>query len=211
MEAKFGFLIFDGVEELDLTGPWEMISIWGKEYHGPNEIFTISQNASVVNCFHGLRIASDYSFCNCPTLDYLLVPGGMGTRKEVNNKALIDFIRLQADHCRCIASVCTGAFLLQAAGLLAGRKATTHWQSLNRLKQFPEVTVCEQRYVKDGAIWTSAGISAGMDMALALIADVSGKEIAGNVQLSAEYFPDPKQYIHVDKIENLPAYLKNTT
>lgn len=210
MEEKFGFLIFDGVEELDLIGPWEMISIWGKEYNGPKEIFTISQSESVINCVNGLRIGSDYSFSNCPTLDYLLIPGGMGTRKEVTNEALIEFIRLQADNCRYIASVCTGSFLLQAAGLLTGHKATTHWKSLNRLKQFTAVTVCEQRYIKDDSIWTAAGISAGMDMALALIADVAGKEIAGKVQLDAEYFPDHKRYINLDKIETLPDYLRST-
>lgn len=207
MEEKFGFLIFDGLEELDMVGPWEMISIWSKKYNGPQEIFTISQNASIINCINGLRIVSDYSFSNCPKLDYLLIPGGMGTRKEVTNEALIEFIRLQAGNCRYIISVCTGSFLLQAAGLLTGRKATTHWESLDRLKKFPEITVCEQRYVKDGSIWTAAGISAGMDMALALIADIAGKDIAGKVQLSTEYFPDNKRYINVDNLNNIPDYL----
>lgn len=207
MEEKFGFLTFDRLEELDLVGPWEMISIWGRDYNGPKDIFTISQHGNTVQCDKGLRIVSDYSFSDCPKLDYLLIPGGMGTRTEVNNEVLLDFIRSQSGNCRTILSVCTGSFLLQAAGLLDQHKVTTHWKSLERLRQFPELTVCEERYVKDGAIWSSAGISAGIDMSLAFIAQVAGEDIAAKVQRSAEYFPDNKVYLALDNSEKLPAYV----
>jgi transcriptional regulator GlxA family with amidase domain len=208
MDATFGFLLFDNLEELDLVGPWEMINVWRKEYQGPKSVFTVSQQGGLITCVNGLRIASDYSFHNCPKLDYLLIPGGMGTRLEVNNEILIQFIRQQAQHCRNLISVCTGSFLLQAADLLANHQVTTHWQSLDRLKQFPELKVKEERFVKDGKIWSAAGISAGMDMALAFIADVAGEDIAGKVQLKTEYFPNQKTYLDLNQVDHLPLYLK---
>lgn len=207
MIASFGFLLFDRLEELDLVGPWEMITLWGKIADGPNQVFTVSEHGGFVTCDKGLRIGADYTFENCPKLDFLLVPGGMGTRTEVDNPKIIDFIRSQAQHCKIIASVCTGAFLLQAAGLLHNRQATTHWGSLERLKAFPDVTVVEQRFVQDGPIWTSAGISAGTDMALALISEVSGPGFAGKVQLQAEYFPSQRRYIEISETDELPGYL----
>lgn len=207
MTHKFGFLMFNELEELDLIGPWEIISLWGKEYNGPNEIFTVSQHGDLIKCAKGLKIYSDYSFSSCPKLDYLLIPGGKGTRKEVENKILTEFISNQAANCRNVLSVCTGSFLLHAAGLLDGRKATTHWSSLERLKQHKEITTCEHRYTKDGAIWTSAGISAGIDMSLAFIADIAGADIAGKIQMQVEYFPEHKLYINLNSKKNLPAYL----
>ncbi len=210
MNTRFGFLIFNGVEELDLAGPWEMIGVWSKQFNGPKEIIAIAEQDGFITGAHGLTIKADVTCAACPPLDYLLVPGGMGTRTEVNNPILINFIKSQATYCRYIASVCTGAFLLQAAGLLAGHKATTHWQSLNRLKKFTDVNVQEKRYIKDGNIWTSAGISAGIDMSLALIADIADSETAGNVQFQTEYFPDHKQYISLQAVNEAPAYLKNS-
>lgn len=207
MEATFGFLLFDKVQELDLVGPWEMITQWSEKFSGPNQVVTVSQDGGTVKCAQGLRVVADFAFNDCPALDYLLVPGGMGTRKEVDNPIIIEFIRKQADHCQQVLSVCTGSFLLQAAGLLNNRTVTTHWNSIERLKQFKTLTVSEKRFVKDGNIWTSAGISAGIDMSLAFIADIAGREVAGNVQLQTEYFPSEQQYIHLDN-SALPGYLK---
>lgn len=208
MKNKFGFLLFDGLEELDLVGPWEMISLWGKEYGGPKETITVNQTGHAIVCSKGLKIIPDFSFSSCPTLDYLLIPGGKGTRIEINNQELLTFIKKQANYCENILSVCTGSLLLQAAGLLTGRKATTHWMIIDKLKEFKEVEVVEQRYVNDGNIWTSAGVSAGIDMALAFIAEISGKEVAGKVQLHAEYFPENKNYINLKEISHLPSYLQ---
>lgn len=209
MKNRFGFLLFPGLEELDLVGPWEMITVWGKEYGGPAEVFTVSETGGLITCSKKLQIASTYSFQSCPKLDYLLIPGGIGTRTEIYNKALITFIQSQAQSCDKILSVCTGALLLQAAGLLKGRKATTYWQILESFKKDLNIEVVEKRYVKDGNIWTSAGISAGIDMALAFIADRAGKAIAGKVQLHSEYFPEGKNYLTADDVKGftLPDYL----
>ena len=124
----------------------------------------------------------------------LLVPGGLGTRTEVANPLLIDFLQRQAANCRAILSVCTGAFLLHAAGLLAGKRATTHWDSLERLRNLGDVEVVEERYVRSGNVWTSAGISSGIDLMLRFIAETTGEDGAGEVQLQAEYFPSTRIY-----------------
>lgn len=207
MNGNFGFLIFNNFEDMDLVGPFEMIGIWSQQFDGPKKIFTISEHSSLVKSIHGLSIQPDSTFEQCPPLDYLLVPGGMGTRQEVNNKILISFIKECGIQCKEILSVCTGAFLLQAAGLLVNKQATTHWASMDRLRAFPEVAVVDKRFTHDGKIWTSAGISAGTDLALAFIAATAGEEIAGNVQLQAEYYPLNK--IYKTKDGKLPVYLSS--
>jgi transcriptional regulator GlxA family with amidase domain len=189
MKSSFGFLVFDQFEDLDLVGPWEMIALWSKHYGGPEETCIISETGKLITSTKGLSIQPHYSFEQAPSLDYLLVPGGQGTRKEISNTHLLSFIKTQSAHCQHILSVCTGAFLLHAAGLLDGKKATTHWASMERFREFKEVEVVEQRFVRDGNIWTSAGVSAGIDLALAFIAAIAGDTIAGKVQLHAEYYP----------------------
>jgi transcriptional regulator GlxA family with amidase domain len=205
---NFGFLIFPGLEELDLIGPWEMIGLWGKFFNGPNPCLMIGEKPSPVVCAKGLSIHPDVDFSQCPPLDYLLVPGGQGTRTEVDNESLIQFVAEQDRHCRAVLSVCTGAFILERAGLLAGKQATTHWGSLDRLRALG-VDVVEERFVRDGRIWTAAGVSAGIDLALAFIADAAGEETAGNVQFAAEYYPSSTRYGRADQNEKAPNYLRS--
>lgn len=203
---NFGFLLFPDVEELDFLGPWEFIGLWSRYFGGPEQRILVSQTGQVVPCAKGLKVVPDCHFDDCPPLDYLLVPGGQGTRKEVHNGRLLAFVQQQAHVCRQVLSVCTGAFLLQAAGLLAGKKATTHWRSLGRLRQCPDVLVAEERWVRDGHIWTAAGVSAGIDLVLALIADQAGEAVAGKVQLAAEYYPSLKRYGDAHLAPEAPAY-----
>jgi transcriptional regulator GlxA family with amidase domain len=169
---------------------------------------TVSQAGGETRCAKGMRIVADYGFEDCPTLDYLLVPGGQGTRREVDNTELLAFVRKQAAACREVLSVCTGAFILQAAGLLEGKRATTHWGSLDRLRAFGDMTVEEKRFVRDGHVWTAAGVSAGIDLALALVADQAGLEAAGKVQLYAEYYPYNVRFGEAHLDTKAPAYLK---
>jgi transcriptional regulator GlxA family with amidase domain len=137
-----------------------------------------------------------------------VVPGGQGTRREVDNPELIDFIAERAGSAKAVLSVCTGAFLLHKAGLLVGRRATTHWASLERLRALGDVTVVEQRYVVDGPIWTSAGVSAGIDMALAFIARNDSPAMAGKVQLAAEYYPQEQRYGGMAPHARAPNYVQ---
>jgi transcriptional regulator GlxA family with amidase domain len=204
---NFGFLLFPNLEELDLVGPWEIINVWRKYAGGPERCLTVSQSGGETLCAKGMRILADYSFDDCPPLDYLLVPGGKGTRAEVENRELLEFVRLQAASSREVLSVCTGSFILQAAGLLEGKRATTHWGSLDRLRAFGDVTVEEKRFVRDGHVWTAAGVSAGIDLALALVADQAGAETAGRVQLYTEYYPDGVRFGEAHLDERAPQYL----
>lgn len=154
---NFGVLIFPQAEELDIVGPWEMLTMWAKHAQGPEHCLMVAQSLEPVICAKGMEITPHASFETCPALNYLLIPGGQGTRTEVNNRQLVDFIAQQAASCQAILSVCTGSFLLHAAGLLTGRMATTHWGSLQRMRALGDVNVVEERFVRDGNIWSSAG------------------------------------------------------
>lgn len=206
---NFGILIFNQAEELDFVGPWEMATMWGKDAGGPRNCLIVGQTMSPVICAKGLSVNPHVSFASCPALDYLLVPGGQGTRQEVRNPALIEFVSGQAKHCKAVLSVCTGSFILHAAGLLSGKRATTHWGSLQRLRDLGDVEVVEERFVRDGAIWSSAGVSAGMDLLLAFISSVAGEEAAGKVQFGAEYYPSVVKYGAFHNGAEAPAYTKD--
>lgn len=205
---NFGILVFDQVEELDFVGPWEMLMMWSKYAGGPDNCMIVAQTLEPIICANGLSINPHISFADCPKLDYMLVPGGQGTRQQVNNSAFIEFIVTQSPNCKAILSVCTGSFVLHAAGLLSGKKTTTHWSSLERLRALGDIQVVEERFVQDGNVWSSAGVSAGTDLMLAFIATVAGDETAGKVQFGAEYYPLSKRYGGFESHEKAPAYLK---
>ncbi len=190
---SLGVLVFPQVEELDFAGPWEMAGIWHRLAGGPACVL-VGERKAPIRCANGLSVNPDVSFADCPPLDYLVIPGGEGTRSEVRNAATVQFIASRVPACRAVLTVCTGAFLLHAAGLLAGRRATTHWGSLERLRALGDVEVVEERYVRDGEIWSSAGVSAGIDAMLALIAAVAGDEAAAKVQFASEYYPSGIRY-----------------
>jgi transcriptional regulator GlxA family with amidase domain len=208
---NFGFLIFPGLEELDLVGPWEMVSLWSKFVQGPEKCLMVAEKPGPVLCAKGMSINPHVTFPECPSLDYLLVPGGEGTRKEVDNQVLIQFVGEKAQNCKAVLSVCTGSYILHRAGLLSGRRATTHWASLQRMRELGDVEVVEDRIVRDGKIWTSAGISAGIDLILAFIESIAGEETAGKVQFGAEYYPSGKSYGGFHLLEQAPQYMKEKT
>lgn len=205
---NFGILIFPQAEELDFVGPWEMLTMWRKVAGGPQNCLIVAQTLEPVVCAKGLSVNPAVSFESCPALDYLLVPGGQGTRTQVNNPELVSFVANQAKTCKAVLSVCTGSFVLHAAGLLAGKKATTHWGSLRRLRALGDVEVVEQRFVRDGNVWSAAGVSAGIDLMPAFIASVAGDEAAGNVQFAAEYYPSSVRYGGFENDEQAPAYVR---
>jgi transcriptional regulator GlxA family with amidase domain len=207
--VAFGFLLFPDLEELDLVGPWEMIAMWSKYAGGPGKYLMIAETAEPVTCSNGMIISPHATFSNAPQLDYLLIPGGLGTRTQVKNEKLTGFVATQAQNCKAVLSVCTGSFILHAAGLLNGKKATTHWLSLNELRSLGDVEVIEERCVIDGNLWTSSGVSAGIDLALAFIKHEAGERIAGKVQSFAEYYPAGTQYgkFHLDP--KAPSYLSS--
>jgi transcriptional regulator GlxA family with amidase domain len=208
--GRFGILLFPGVEELDAIGPWEMATLWARQPGGPGQCLLIGEGEAPITCAKGMVLLPHASFATAPPLDVLLVPGGQGTRTEVANPELIAFIQRQAAGCRAVLSVCTGAFLLHAAGLLGGRRATTHWASLDRLRALGDVAVVEERFTRDGTIWTAAGISSGMDLMLAFIAETDGDDAAAKVQLDSEYFPASRVYGNAASSGNGSAYFRTT-
>ncbi len=191
MTRSIAFILFDDAEELDFVGPWEVLTYTGKLQDGTCTAFTVSQDGGDVRCAKGLRVIADYSFADCPPADMILVPGGMGTRSEVDNPRMIEFLRSMGARCELVTSVCTGAFLLERAGFLTGKRAVTHWASMDRFRALGTVEVVQERYVDEGNVITAAGVSAGIDMALHLVGRLWSPELARRVQKGIEYFPAP--------------------
>ena len=184
-----GILLFDDAEELDWAGPWEVFTMARRE---GDEVVTVAGSLAPVRCAKGLRVLPDHTFADAPALDVLVVPGGAGRRREVDNPVLLDWIRAVAPGCTWVTSVCTGAFLLHAAGLAAGKRVTTHWRSIEELRGLPDVEVLEEiRHVQDGNLVTAAGVSAGIDMALWVVGQLYGVEHARGTQRAMEYDPAP--------------------
>jgi transcriptional regulator GlxA family with amidase domain len=194
-----GILIFDEVEILDFCGPFEVFSVAGriKANSQPSltqapafAVFTIAETAKIVKTVGNMLVQPHFTLQNHPPLDVLIVPGGWGTRQQVNNPVLIDWIAKVSGHTKLNTSVCTGSFLLAKAGLLTGYKATTHWLSLDRFEQdFPDVEVQrEVRWVEQDNVLSSAGISAGIDMSLHLVERLLGRELALSTAKQMEYY-----------------------
>lgn len=190
-----GLVIFPDVEVLDFCGPYEVFSVVRlnearrREDPSPFKALLVAEETEAVNVSGGMRVIPDCTLANCPPLDILLVPGGWGTRREINNPALIAWIGQRGRQVETLTSVCTGALLLAQAGLLDGRRATTHWRSLNWLREsFPAVTVEDQLHVvEEGHVLTSAGISAGIDLALKVVERYHGEALAWATARHMEY------------------------
>ncbi|UOY86875.1 DJ-1/PfpI family protein [Bacillus glycinifermentans] len=186
-----GLLLFDEVEVLDFAGPFEVFSVTaGSGEERPFEVKTISETGEAVTARNGLTVVPDFSIGNAPRFDILIVPGGPGARnREVYNERLTGWIKKEAGQTELLLSVCTGALLLAKAGLLNGKSATTHWASYDRLEQeFPEVNVVRGvKFVDEGNIVTSGGISAGINMSFHIIKRLLGEETARQTAKRMEY------------------------
>ena len=186
-----GILLFDGVEELDFAGPFEVFGAL-QTATGRGRVVTIAEARGPVTCTNGLRVLPDHDFSDAPPLDVVLVPGGQGTRREVDNPVVIDWIREVGARCEWVTSVCTGALLLHEAGFARGKRVTTHWAYTQTLRERGDVEVLERRrYVRDGKLLTAAGVSAGTDMALGLVGQLRTPDFARMVQRAMEYDPAP--------------------
>lgn len=193
-----GILIFDQVEVLDVAGPFEVFSVTRfndehREGSPPFRVLLISERMGQVLANGGLRFIPDVTMDNCPDLDLLIVPGGWGTRKEVKNNLLLEWIAVRAAKTKLTASVCTGSSLLGKAGLLDAREATTHWRAFDFLREAaPRAQIREDvRFTLVEPIFTSAGVSAGIDLALRIVSYFFGIEIAQATAHQMEY-PYPK-------------------
>ncbi len=185
MPFRIGFLLFPDLTQLDMTGPYEVFAKVPE-----SRVHLVWKTLDPVTAAGGMRIMPDTTLADCPQLDLVCVPGGAGMNALLNDPEVLDFLRRQAPGARYLTSVCTGSLVLGAAGLLRGRRATTHWMSLPMLAAFGCEPVAE-RVVTDGKIITGGGVTAGIDFALTVAADLLGAEAAQRIQLGIEYNPAP--------------------
>ena len=189
-----GIVFFDDMEELDAVGPWEVLAFWTREF--PDDgyaVTTLSRQGGLVTCAKGLVMQAEHSYDTAPPLDVLIYPGGQGTRPHLQDEAQLDWVRRQRAEVPLMTSVCTGALVYAAAGLLQDRPATTYWDCLDLLKGLdPTIEVRgDARFVDDGDVITAAGVSAGIDMALHLVKRLAGTERAREVKKGIQYDPQP--------------------
>jgi transcriptional regulator GlxA family with amidase domain len=192
--TTIGIALFDGAEELDWAGPWEVLAAWAEQFPDDGvRVFTVARDDGPVTCAKGLRVLPDETWETAPPVDVLVYPGGRGTRPQLGDEAVRSWIRGIAGSGALVTSVCTGSLVLADAGLLDGRPATTHWASLELLPTLGrEIEVRpDDRYVDTGDVITAAGVSAGIDMALHLVARLHSVERAREVRRYIQYDPEP--------------------
>lgn len=195
MTCKIGLFVFDDVEVLDFAGPYEVFTTASRVFKCQNPsspepfaVFTIGKTSASVHARAGLSVYPDYTFANHPDIDLLLIPGGVVTA-QLETPEVIQWIAKAAERSSLTASICTGAFLLAKAGVLDGKSATTHWEDIDDLRaMFPSVSVQERRrWIDEGRVVTSAGISAGIDMSLHLVERFTNKELAERTARQMEF------------------------
>jgi cyclohexyl-isocyanide hydratase len=191
---KVGFVIFPDLTQLDFTGPQQVLA------RMPNStMHIVAKSADPVPSDSGLGLVPTHTFKNCPDLDLICVPGGTGgVVQAMVDRDTIEFVRRQSSSVKYVTSVCTGAFILGVAGLLKGRRATTHW-AFTGLIPLGGATHEKARVVKDGNLITAGGVTSGIDFGLRVVADIAGEKVAQGIQLSLEYDPEPPFVGHPDK------------
>lgn len=186
-----GIYLFDDVEVLDFAGPYEVFSIAELDDGSkPFQVVTLSESGGLIAARNGLRVEAEKAMQAAPHLDILIIPGGEGaTSTEIHKKDVLSFIQEQAQKTEMTASVCTGSFLLAEAGLLNGKQAATHWMDIDEMeKKYPEVRMQRDvKYVDEGRILSSAGISAGIELSLHMVGRLCGEEVAKRTAKRMEY------------------------
>jgi transcriptional regulator GlxA family with amidase domain len=191
---RVGIALFDGAEELDWAGPWEVLAAWSRQWPADEiDVFTVARTQELITCAKGLTVLPDHSWESAPPLDVLVYPGGQGTRRELKDDAVLGWLRDARERGTLMTSVCTGALVFAGAGFLRDRPATTYWEQLDHLRQLePTVELRpDDRFVDSGEVITAAGVSAGIDMALHLVARLHSVERAREVRRYIQYDPEP--------------------
>jgi cyclohexyl-isocyanide hydratase len=185
VQRRIGMLIFPRLTQLDMTGPYEVLA------RLPNTtVDLVARTLEPVTTDRGMQIVPTVTYADCPPLDVVMVPGGPGQQDLMEDAEALDFLRRQAASAKYVTSVCTGSLVLGAAGLLKGKRATSHWAAVDHLALLGAIPVRE-KVVVDGNIVTGAGVTSGIDFALTLAAILEGEQTAREIQLQIEYDPDP--------------------
>ena len=192
--TRIAVALFDGAEELDFAGPWEVLAAWATQWPDDGiEVFTVARTSEPVACAKGMRVLPDHTWESAPTIDVLVYPGGIGSRRELADAGTLEVLRGLRERGTLMTSVCTGALVFAAAGLLRDRPATTWWGALDHLAELdPTIEVRpDDRFFDSGEVVTAAGVSAGIDMALHLVARLHSVERAREVRRYIQYDPQP--------------------
>lgn len=191
---RIALVCFDGMEELDLVGPWEVLRMWQLQWPDDGaDVFTVSLDGPTVTCAKGMQIVTDGAASDMGVVDVVLLPGGLGTRKYLGDEDTRVWLRGVREQGALVTSVCTGSLVLADAGLLTGRPATTYWAQLDLLQSLdPSIELRRtDRFVDSGEIITAAGVSAGIDMALHLVKRLHSEDRARDVRRAIQYDPEP--------------------
>ena len=189
---KIAVVLFDGAEELDWAGPWEVLAAWARMWPDDGvEVYTVADATEPITCAKGLRVLADHTWESAPKPDVVVWPGGVGAREQIGVEAVRERVRSLRDTGALMTSVCTGSLVYADAGLLDGRPATTWHGRIEELGKLGAVPQPDARFVDDGDLVTSAGVSAGIDMALHLVARLHSVERAREVRRHIQYDPDP--------------------
>ncbi len=190
IKRNLAILIFDDVEVLDFAGPFEVFAVTSElNNYEPFNVFLVAESQRTYKAVNGLQVVPDYEISNCPNPDILVVPGGVGTRTQMNNQKLITWIQKVSEQAELVMSICTGARLLAKAGLLDGLEITTHHEAYDELRQLVPTAIVNERkrYIDRGKILTTGGISAGIDGSLYVVNKLLGREIAQKTAIYLEY------------------------
>ena len=190
---RVAIALFPDAEELDWAGPWEVFGYWASRWPDEVQVFTIAETLDPIRCARGLRVLPDRSWSTSPVIDVLVYPGGRGTRGQIRADSVKERLLGLREGGALLASVCTGALVFAGAGLLDGLAATTHWQALNDLRRLgTEIEVCaHKRFVDAGNVVTTAGVTAGIDVALYLVARLHSVGRAQSIRRALQYDPEP--------------------
>jgi transcriptional regulator GlxA family with amidase domain len=192
--TTIGIFVFDGAEELDWVGPWEVLASWARIWPEDGvRVFTMSLDGEAVTCAKGLRVIPDHALDDAPPIDVLVYPGGRGTRDHLGDLRIRGWLHAERDRGTLMTSVCTGALVFADAGLIDGRPATTYWSALDLMTSLGTDIEArpDDRFVDSGDVITAAGVSAGIDMALHLVRRLHSVERAVEVRRQIQYDPQP--------------------
>jgi transcriptional regulator GlxA family with amidase domain len=194
MTTRIGVFVFDGAEELDFVGPWEVLTMWAKMFTADDaEVFMVAEGTEPVTCAKGMRVIPDHTWDTAPPIDVLVFPGGEGNTAQIGNESIRGWLRKLSDSGAIMTSVCTGSLVYADAGLLDGKPATTHWAWIETLPTLGKDIEArpDDRFVDAGDVVTAAGVSAGIDMALHLVARFVSEDRAREVKRYIQYDPQP--------------------
>lgn len=205
MTKNTGFFLFEGIQPLDFVGPWDVLTTWGMMSGGMVNCFKFGETMETVSSPNGISFTPDYDIDNIPEVSVVVIAGAISIGEVVKKEELMGKLRNIVDKAESVLTICSGSFILQATGALEGKSSTTYWRAADCLRD-TGVKVEGERIVQDGKFWSGGGVTSGIDLAFAFISSEAGREMAGMIQLTLEYFPSQELYAEKDQVASLPPF-----